>query len=260
MTDSYFHRTDAGFDPDARARGPWATDMLHGRLLGGLAAHCLESEVGGVGWRAARLTVDLFRPAAMAPVAIATRPVRRGRRVRVADAVATCDGHEVSRATAVFLPVAEEEPPGRIWQPMPSPWPDPDSLPAPIDGTGGAENEDWLFRVVEGGMGTGERSRVWTKETLALVDGEPLSPFVRAAISGDIACPLANSGDEGLYYINADYTMLLARYPEGDWVGLEVAQQIAADGIAVASATLVDRRGPFATSGGTSLARPPLQA
>ena len=85
-----------------------------------------------------------------------------------------------------------------------------------------------------------------------------MSPLVRAAVSGDIACPLANSSDQGLHYINADYTMFLARYPIGDWIGVEVAQQLQADGISIASATLVDRDGPFATSSGTSLARPPL--
>ena len=64
-------------------------------------------------------------------------------------------------------------------------------------------------------------------------------------VSGDIACPLANSSDEGLHYINGDYTMLIGRYPVGQWVGLEVAQQLGADGISMASCTLVDETGPF---------------
>ena len=62
----------------------------------------------------------------------------------------------------------------------------------------------------------------------------------------------------GLHYINADYTVLIGRYPVGEWVGLEVAQQIDEEGISMGSATLVDRTGPFATSGGVSLARPPM--
>ncbi len=257
VTESYFHLGDNGFEPEDRARGPWAADMLHGRLLGGLAARALEGECGGPGWRAARLTVDLFRPAAMAPVQITTATVRNGRKVRVADAIATCQGHEVARVTGLFL-VEGDEPPGRIWQPRSSPWPDPQAVPTDNGNTGAAEDDGWLFRTVEGGMGTGERSRVWTNDTLTLVDDEPLSPLVRAAVSGDIACPLANSGTEGIHYINADYTMFLARYPVGPWVGLEVVQQIAADGIAVASATLVDQQGPFATSTGASISRPPL--
>ena len=123
---------------------------------------------------------------------------------------------------------------------------------------GSPDHAGWWFRVVGGGFGTGEQTRIWTRETTRLVDDEPVSPFVRTALSGDIACPLANSSDHGLHYINADYTMLIGRYPVGEWVGLEVAQQIDADGISMGSATLVDRTGPFATSGGVSLARPPM--
>ena len=257
MTEPYFHRAADGYRPALHARGPWSEDMLHGRLLGGLAASALEQAIGEAGWRAARLTVDLFRPAAMAPVTIEVRPVRQGRRVRVADAVATCEGHEVARVTGLFL-AESDEPPGAIWRPPHEPWPDPESLPAPVDATGAEEHDDWVFRVVAGGMGTAERSRVWTNDTLPLVDDEATSPLVRAAVSGDIACPLANASDQGIHYINADYTLLLARYPVGPWIGLEVAQQQAADGISLASATLVDIEGPFATSSGASLARPPL--
>lgn len=242
--------------PRPHAHAPWGDDMLHGRLLGGLAARTLEAEYGAPGRRAARLTVDLFRPAAMAPVEIDVRQIRGGRRITVADALMRCDGHEVGRATTVFL-AESEEPPGGVWRPTPEPWPDPETVDVSTE-AGAPDQTGWLFRVVRGGFGTGDKTRVWTRETGCLVDDEPLSPFVRTALSGDIACPLANSSDEGLHYINADYTMLIGRYPAGEWVGLEVAQQIGADGISMGSATLVDRTGSFATSGGVSLARPPM--
>ena len=209
--------------------------------------------MGEDGWRAARLTVDLFRPAAMTPVQVTTKVVREGRRIRVADAMLTNDGHEVARASAVML-VMGEEPPGRIWRPPAGRWPHPDEIePEQPD------DEPWIFRLVDEGFGSAGRGRVWTNDTAPLVDDEPLSPFVRAAVSGDLACPLANSSDQGLHYINADYTLALSRYPAGEWIGLEVAQQLAADGISVGAATLVDLDGPFATSTGVSLANPPLQ-
>ena len=66
VTDSYFQSAGSGVVPFAHVHVPWGDDMLHGRLLGGLAARALEAEHGAPGWRAARLTVDLFRPAAMA--------------------------------------------------------------------------------------------------------------------------------------------------------------------------------------------------
>lgn len=258
MTGYYFSHADQALRPAPEAHAPWATDMLHGRLLGGVAARALEAEFGDHGWRAARLTVDLFRPSAMAPVHVTVSPVRVGRRVRVADAEIECDGHAVARVTAVFLPVSED-PPGKVWEPVAAPWPEPDAVLADEAPAGAAEVDGWQFRGVDGGFGTGERTRVWTNDTWSLVDGEVMSPLVRTAVSGDVACPLANSSDQGLHYINADYTMLIGRYPVGSWVGLEVDHRIAADGISVAGATLVDRDGPFATSGGTSLVRPPLE-
>lgn len=257
MTDAYFTADRNDLVPEPRAHGPWAEDMLHGRLLGGLAARAIEQQHLAPGWRISRLTVDLFRPAAMAPVQIATTLIRQGRKVQVIDALMTCDGHEVGRVTALAL-VTGEDPPGEIWRPASEQWPDPDTLDAPVDGTGDAEADGWLFRTVSGGFGTAEQSRVWTNDTVALVAGESMSPLVRAAVSGDIACPLANSSDDGLHYINADYTMLLARYPVGDWIGIEVAQQLQSSGISIASATMVDEAGPFATSSGSSLVRPPL--
>lgn len=193
----------------------------------------------------------------MAPIFVTTTAVRQGRKVRVVDAGLHCDGHHVGRATAVLL-TEGEHPPGSIWRPERSSWPDPESLDDPVDENGEPMHQEWKFRVVQGGFDTGVQSRVWTNDTLPLVDDETVTPFVRAALSGDIACPLANSSDEGLFYINADYTMLIGRYPVGEWIGIEVSEQIEADGISIASSTLVDREGPFATSGGTSLGRPPL--
>ncbi len=253
MDDAYYELDGDLPTPRGHAHSPWATDMQHGRLLGGLAARALEAEVGA-GTRVARLTVDLFRPAAMAPVTFEVRPVRRGRRLAVLDALATCEGHPVARATAVVLATGQD-PPGRVWSPDPEPWPDPETVPAPEV----EPDERWRHRVVSGGFATGQRTRLWTCDTVPLVSGEPMSPLVRAAVSGDLACPVANSGDEGLFFINGDYTLALARYPRGAWIGLETVQRLAADGISIASANLVDEDGPFATSTGTSLARPPLQ-
>lgn len=262
MIGAYFEPGPDGYRPHPEARAPWADDMLHGRLLGGLAARAFEAELIGPGWRAARLTVDLFRPAAMAPVTVRTDVIRQGRRIRVADAVMTCQGHDVARATVVVL-AESTEPPGRVWRPEAQGWPDPLSLPwTPDPGWSPDPDEPepaWIVKPLPGAeFESAAQSRVWTCERAGLVEGELLTPFVRAAMSGDLACPLANGSDEGLYYINGDYTLALGRYPVGEWIGLEAAQQIAAGGISIAASTLVDSSGPFALSTGTSLARPAL--
>jgi len=42
--------------------------------------------------------------------------------------------------------------------------------------------------------------------------------------AADIANPLANSGTNGLEFINGDITLYIARLPVDEWIGFEVAQ------------------------------------
>ncbi|MDG2113909.1 MAG: thioesterase family protein [Actinomycetota bacterium] len=259
MSTTYFHRDGDGFAPTPDAVGPWAPDMMHGRFFGGLAARALEAEFGEAGLRVARLTVDLFRPAPMEAVQVSTRSVRRGRRIRVADAVITVAGNEVASTRAVLL-AEGAPPPGHIWRAEPWVSPHPDTLPRPDqeDPSDGSGQPAWDFRVHEGGVSSSERSRVWTNESGHLVDDEPLTPVVRSALSSDLASPLSNGSDDGIGYINGDYTLAMARYPVGQWVGLETTTHLAADGIAVGASTMYDLDGPFGTSTTTALANPIL--
>ena len=52
----------------------------------------------------------------------------------------------------------------------------------------------------------------------------------------------------GVGFINADVTVSLARLPVGDEIGLEAADHLSADGVAVGSATLHDALGPIGSS------------
>ncbi|MDH4144542.1 MAG: thioesterase family protein [Acidimicrobiia bacterium] len=260
MSVAYFTATSAGFEPYERAQGPWSPDMLHGRLLGALGMRAVELAHGESGLRPARLTVDLFRSAPMATVTVELATVREGRRVRLVDATLNAGGFAVARVSALLLRPGDQ-PAGRSWRPEPWTAPHPATVPddpGDADPPPGAEPPPWKIRTVEGGFGRSERARVWTLETASLVDGEPLSPVVRTALSGDLASPLANSTDEGLAFINADYTVALGRLPIGEWIGLEASQHLANDGIALAACTLYDLDGPFATSTTSAVANPPL--
>ncbi|MDP3893664.1 MAG: thioesterase family protein, partial [Nocardioides sp.] len=57
----------------------------------------------------------------------------------------------------------------------------------------------------------------------------------------------------GVGYINTDITLTLARMPAGAEIGLEAADHVAHDGIAVGTATIFDRSGPLGTSVVTAL-------
>ncbi len=259
MTESYFLRAGESFEARDIAAGPWSPDMLHGRLLGGLAARALETEFVDPGTRVARLTVDLFRPAGFEEIHVSTAIVRRGRRITVADAVVTVGEHDVASARAVVL-AEGEPPPGTIWAAATWESPHPSTLPPPPPRADDLVEVEslWEIRMHEGGFESSDRARVWTNETGRLVEDEDITPFVRAALSSDLASPLANAGDVGVGYINGDYTLAMARYPTSDWVGLEAATHLASDGIAVGACTLYDLDGPFATSTTTALANPIL--
>ena len=259
MTLAYFERDGSGFRPGPGAVGPWAPDMLHGRFFGGLAARALENEFGRQGWRASRLTVDLFRPAGFDLIEIETKVLRQGRRIVVADALVLAGGTEVASVRAVFL-TEGTPPPGDIWQAPAWESPHPETL-APMEREA-AEPTDaelaWDFRVHSGGFRSNERSRVWTNDSGRLLADEPLSPLVRAALSADLASPLSNGSEAGIGYINSDYTLAMARYPVGSWVGVETTTHLAADGIALGASTMYDTEGPFGTSTTTALANPIL--
>ncbi|MFI8993454.1 thioesterase family protein [Streptomyces sp. NPDC053542] len=240
--------------PAPHARGWWVPGTVHSRLLGGLAARALEREHAAEGLHFARLTVDMFRAAPKAPVRVETSRVREGRRIRVADAVVHADGTPVVQVRAVLLRTSAP-PPGRI--PSTGPWdaPPPDELRSPHGEKTGFWRFDEELRPVREWQGQGRR-RIWIRERHPLVAGEALSPLVRVALAGDTASPLAHASDEGLGYINADYTLCLSRLPLSDEVGLEATAHTAEDGIAVGHCTLYDTAGPIGYCATTALANP----
>jgi acyl-CoA thioesterase len=189
----------------------------------------IEQGYGAPDFQFTRLTVDLFRPPPLRPVTVSTRPLREGNRIRVVEGSVASDGVEVARASAVMLRRAEQ-PAGQVWTP-------PDWDMPPPEAAGRAAP----FGPPPGdGRSTAERRRTWFRDEGQLVAGEEMSPFVRVALAADLTNPFANSGTNGLNFINADITLYLHRLPVSEWIGFEVASHRSADGIAVGACTLYD--------------------
>jgi hypothetical protein len=251
MPDAFFELDGSRFVPAAHARGPWAPEMMHGRLLAGLAARTVELEHGDSELHPCRTTVDLFRSPRMAPVEVSTDVVRDGNRIRVVDVHIAIDGVEAARASVMMLRRAEQ-PDGEVWAPaewdvarpedIASPrWEGPDLPERPM--------APWETRPITGAIwGANEQKRTWIRENFPLVQGEALTPYVRAAVIADFANPYANSGDRGLSFINADITLYLHRLPDGEWIGFETAGSRSADGVAVGICTLYDTGGAIGHS------------
>jgi hypothetical protein len=212
--------------------------MLHGRLVGGLAARALENEHAGEGLHAARLTVDMFRNSPLTPLRVTTKRIRDGRRIRVADAEISSARGVIGRASLVLLRRGER-PSGEVRSTPPWDAPAPADLGAPLWRPDGWRPPFDLWYIGE------DRRRVWIRESHPLVAGEKSSPLVRTALAADFASPLSNAGTEGLRYINADYTLYLSRLPLGEVVGLEATGHLSDEGIATGQCAMHDESGPI---------------
>ena len=247
---AYFIPSREGLRPVPEARSPWAPDMLHGRLLAGLAARAIEQEHPDPDYRVTRLTLDMFRFPPMQPFNVSTSIARDGRRVRAVDVSVRCAEVEVARAHVLLLRTGAH-PDVHVWQP--DEW----TVPAPedVEPEGVMPDAGWEIRMIsEGGFWTSGRKQLWSRDGGQLVEGEDMSPVVRAALSSDLPNPLSNSAVEGLRFINPDLTMFLVRPPESEWIGLDVTGHLGADGVAVGTCTLYDTKGAIGYSTGCALA------
>src|SRR5437660_920867 len=74
-------------------------------------------------------------------------------------------------------------------------------------------------------------------------------------VEADFASPFANAGGHGLGYINSDVTLYLHRLPLQEWIGFEVVNHHATDGVAIGECFLYDQQGPIGTSTVAALAQ-----
>lgn len=222
---AYFTPTgDGTFMPTVFAQSHWGDDHLNGPAIVGLAAQTLEKNCGSAEFMPTRLTVDLFRAARNAPTAVEVRVVRDGRRVRNAE----CDVPKLPRlddamALAPFI---------------------------------GSDDSGWTRSPAA--HQNVSRKRFYFS-CASIVAGEAVSPFVRAVTVGESTSLVTNLGTEGIGYINGDLTVGLSRLPLDDWVLVQGDSHWAADGIAVGTATLFDRKGAFGSGMVTAVANPAAQ-
>lgn len=253
---AFTSRAGRYYMPTQHAVGPWGNQTLNGRILGGLAARDLEEELGGGGFHGARFTVDLVRPASLDPIAIETCARHVGNRVRVGDAALTQGSRLVALARAVFT-AAAPDPGGVVWSPARQPTPVP-VFPA----VAGASLDIAAYSGDSDQPGTDmaawgspvQPSFAWIRENRELVQGEPITPYVRAALAGDVTSPMTNWGTAGLGFINVDYTVNLSRPARGDLIGLGAIEHLHADGVAIGTVTLYDAEGPMGTATTTAIA------
>jgi Thioesterase-like superfamily len=250
----FFTRNCDAFMPTEVANGPWDPKSMHGRVVIGLLAHAIEERHGGADFVPARLTVDMFRlPNISSPVEVRTRSIRDGLRIRVIEADFFSDGVPMARGSCQLLR-RTENPPGNVWSPPKWDVPRPSDIPIPTDARLSMHGK-WTTRPIVGTMGALGPRRLWMSEVRDLIEGVSVSPFVRVALAADFASPFANAGDHGLGFINSDATLYLHRLPATEWIGLEVVNHHATDGIAIGECWLYDEEGAIGTATVAALAQ-----
>jgi hypothetical protein len=261
MTSStcFFVADGKDYVPTRSAQGPWGPS-LSGNYVGGLLGRAVEQEVDDLELQPARLTVDLLRPVTFQPLQMHSSVVRDGRRLRLVDAFITQNDEMVARASALFLRRSEHA--------GDTVWTSPVSMPAvPAAPETFSDDLPMLLQSygrdpVAGSPGVGTEWRhdgqkfAWVRETKLLVDDEPLTPFTRAVMAGDVTSSITHWSTTGLRYINADYTISLSRLPDGVYIGLASMTHYGHNGVATGVATLFDEAGPIGSGMATALVNP----
>src|SRR6202167_601645 len=254
MTNQPFFTLDRdAFSPPPAANGAWDPKSLRGRVIVGLLAFVSEQRHGSADFVPARLTVDMFRLPNFAAIEVTTRVIRDGLRIRLVEAEFFSGGVAMARASCQLLR-RTENPQGLVWSPPNWDVPAPAEIPAPTDPRLGM-NGKWTTRAIVGAVGTVGPRRLWMSEVRELVGGMPLTPFARVALAADFASPFANAGEKGLGYINSDVTLYLHRLPATNWIGFDVVNHHATEGIAIGACWLYDEKGPIGTSTVAALAQ-----
>jgi len=200
-----------------------------------------------------KIKLRIMRKGGDKPIEVTTRLVRDGLRIRVVEAEFVSGGVSMARASCQLLRKTQN-PDGNVWSPPNWDVPKPDDIPKPTDPRLGM-NGKWTTRPIVGAMGSLGPRRLWMSEVRELVEGTPMSPFVHVATGADFASPFANAGDQGLGYINSDVTLYLHRLPVTRWIGFDVVNHHASDGIAIGECWLYDEKGPIGTSTVAALAQ-----
>jgi len=202
----------------------------------------------------ARLTVELLRPVPVAPLTVATRLARPGRKVQLVEASLRAGDAEVARATGLRIRTAE--------LPLPAPADTTHAPPPPEAGI--ASLPPWAqavsyrsfhrdgveHRFVAGSFERPGPATDWIRLRVPLVAGDSTPPLARAAAAADFGNGISwtLSRQDGYEFINPDLTIYLHRLPADEWVCLEAVTWVEPHGVGLAESRLWDRQGSLGRS------------
>lgn len=221
--------------------------MQHGGAPASLIAWAVERMPMREPMHVARMTLDLLRPVPVAPLEIKIDVQREGRKIQVCNVTLLHEGVACVRATVLKVRQAETELPDDVIDEQVT-------LPGPEQGRDSRIRfnkyesfaDGMTLRPVRGSFGELGPGAVWFRAHRSIVEGEPITPLMRAAMTGDFCNGVSSVLDFNEWiFINADLTISLSRMPVGEWILLDAQTWLGDHGAGLAFAKLGDERGYF---------------
>lgn len=251
VTDSrgqaFYHRDGEVLQPTPLAAGPpWLPGTQHGSAIAALATRQAEQTPAAAAMQLARLTVDLSRAVPTGPTSVRASVSRDGRRVQVIDLEIVVAGEVKARACALRIRVEPGVVPAALLSPASAAdrggEPGSAALPAPFgpDPLWDAHSARW--ESYRPGAGS-----VWLLPQVPLVEGEELTPAVRATLCADLIMSGGGALPAAKYtVVNPDLSVFLERPPDEGWINVRSAVRIGTQGTGSGEGTLHDSHGRFA--------------
>lgn len=252
MTPYFYARDGDLFIPTRLAASPWERGKQNGVGLGGLATYLIETIPAPVEMTTVRLTIDILAAAPHAPTNGRCRVLREGKRIQMVEAELVVEDRVVVRATA--LRVRQRD---TLSFPEGNTYPSPDDTPEVRFMAEGAFGGTLETRQVSGALREPGPGVLWVRFGHEHVQGEPLSPLLRAAILGDFGGGLGSVLHiETWTYANLDITLHLTRAPVSEWLLIDASTTSEGNGVGRSDMILADTRGPFARAHQTLFVAP----
>jgi hypothetical protein len=248
MSSVYRVDNETAFTSDFAA-GPWDPGLQHGGAPASLIAWATEKMSTREPMHVVRMTIDLLRPVPIAPLRVQAEVLREGRKIQVCTVTLWHEQAAVVRATVLKVRAADVQLPDHVRdEPVLLPGPDQGHQPEVLLG---APNKNAFIRgldlrVVKGEFRSAGPAAIWFRAHRPIVEGAPISPLMRAAMTGDFCNGTSAVLDFNDWtFINADLTISLARMPVGEWILLDAETWLGTSGAGIAFAKLGDERGYF---------------
>ena len=245
---SYVYRVEGSMaHAQACSAGPWDPNLQHGGAPASLIAWAVERMPMREPMHIARMTFDFLRPMPVAPMEIKIDVQREGRKIQVCNVTLLHEGQACVRATVLKIRQAATELPEHVLDEQVI-------LPGPEQGREEkvrfSDYEQFAsgvqLRSVRGSFGELGPGAVWFRAHRSIIEGESITPLMRAAMTGDFCNGVSSELDFSKWtFINADLTISLARMPVGEWILLDAQTWLGDQGAGLAFAKLGDERGYF---------------